>query len=90
MSTEIWKFPLRVGAQTVDLPKHSRLLSVAAQGDDPMLWAVVVPSNAKTKRKIFVAMTGQSCDDELRGPFLGTVLLSDGSFVLHVFDHGDS
>jgi hypothetical protein len=89
MSTEIWKFPLTVGAQTIDLPTHSRLLSVAAQGDDPVLWAVVVPSNAKTKRKIFVAMTGQSCDHELRGPFLGTVLLGGGNFVLHVFDHGE-
>ena len=34
-------------------------------------------------------MTGQSCADELRGPFLGTVLLAKGQFVLHVFDHGE-
>lgn len=89
MSTEIWKFPIKFGLQKISIPEHSRLLSVAAQDDQLMLWAVVVPSNQKTQREIYVAMTGQSCDDELRGPFLGTVLFDRGEFVLHVFDHGE-
>jgi hypothetical protein len=45
MSVEIWKFPLQPGSQELPLPIYSRVLSVAAQGDKLMLWAVVHPSN---------------------------------------------
>lgn len=90
MTLEIWKFTLHPLTNLVDMPDHARVLSVAFQGDDLRVWAVVVPSNMPRKRGFFVAGTGWPCDDRAVGAvgaFVGTAFTSDG-LVFHVFDHG--
>jgi hypothetical protein len=87
MSCEIWKFEITYGTNTVSMPRHARILSCAFQGQQLMIWAVVVPGNPKVARTIFVSGTGHPHEHDLRGPFVGTAFI--GSLVFHVFDHGE-
>jgi hypothetical protein len=89
MAETIWKFELTVGNNKIEMPEDCCTLSVACQGTQLFVWAIVVPSRQRTKRRFFVAMTGQTCNNnDLNGRFLGSAYC-DG-FVFHVFDHGDA
>lgn len=87
MTLEIWKFTLQPLVNHIEMPDHARVLSVAFQGADLRVWAVVVPSNMPRKRGFFVAGTGWPCDDKAVGAFVGTAIMGNG-LVFHVFDHG--
>lgn len=98
----IWKFPIpspgESGAISVLLPRGARLLSVHAQREEPQIWALVDPAAPKVRRRLLIAVTGQTgparvpetgerFDD---AKFVGTFLLLGGSLVFHVFDFGES
>jgi hypothetical protein len=82
----IWKFPLLVSdVNVLEMPKDATILSVQAQDDEPMLWALIEPEGPKTSRVVLTFGTGHRVDDSpLR--FIGTYQLRGGAFVGHVFE----
>jgi len=85
----IWKFELQPGKNRLQMPIGAKLLSVHPQRDSISLWALVRPENKRTERRIFVALTGSDAPGVAPDKFIGTVLLDEGAFVVHVFDCGD-
>jgi hypothetical protein len=88
----IWKFPLApADIQDVPMPPGAEILSVAVQKGSVCLWAQVVPAEMKESRRVAMIGTGipiYEHDLPASAKFIGTVLLNDGSLVLHVFDLG--
>jgi hypothetical protein len=85
----IWKYILEaVDQQFLELPLHTEILSVANQGDNIVLYALVNPEIKTTKNhRIEVYGTGHQIQDSNLSDlkFLGTVLMYNGSLVFHVF-----
>ncbi len=71
----------------LDLPLNSEILSVKEQfGDICILVKVDLGESTLESRKFVIYGTGHKIDkDNLK--FIDTVLLFNGSFVLHVFEH---
>lgn len=99
----IWKFPLYPDVRPVPMPRGARLLSVGKQvatdprhaeawppGEAVFLWAMVDPEAPTVTRRICVGGTGHNYVPEWgESPFLGTVSLLGGHFIVHVFDGGE-
>jgi hypothetical protein len=82
----IYKYPLEINDNiALDLPKGAKVLSIGNQNNIPCLWALVDPAKPKEKRRFRVLQTGQSVKGDI-GTFIGTVLLNNGHFVIHVFE----
>lgn len=84
----IWKYELtkKIGNQIIHLPGGAEILSVGSQNDILMIWVDVNPASKHAFYKLFIVETGQNAPEG--GKFLGTVLLDNESYVLHVFDMG--
>lgn len=86
----IWKFPLRVAdRQMVTMPKGARILSAGAQGETPVLWAVVDPAAEKEQRPILIRGTGHPANGCEDARFIGTIFMLGGAIVFHVFEEAD-
>jgi hypothetical protein len=87
MTHTIWKFglPIKDSAQ-LTMPQGSRVLTVATQGGQPYLWAVVDPRLATENRTFYVRGTGHPLGTAEGATFIGTFMLEDGLFVGHVFE----
>jgi hypothetical protein len=82
----IHKYSLEISdTVALDLPKGAKVLSVQNQNNIPCLWALVDPAKPKEKRHFRILGTGQPVGGTA-GTFLGTVLLNNGHFVIHVFE----
>ncbi len=85
MSLTIWKFPLPIGDDVrVRMPRHARVLSVAAVRDEVFLWAIIDPAEPEVSRPFSVRGTGHELGEV--GEYVGTVVLLGGALVFHVFD----
>lgn len=90
MSQTIWKYDLdAVNRQEIEVPEGAYghglgALHVGVQHDEPVLWRQVNPDNKKCTAVIRMFATGEKLPDE-RLYYLGTVHLSNGRLVLHVF-----
>lgn len=84
----IYKYDLTVGTNVVKMPANSVVLSVQAQGNRPVLYALVREDKLSTSvaRRFHVVMTGQLIEDLDCSGFIGTVMLESGTFVVHVFE----
>lgn len=80
----IWKYELELGSQTLELPQGAQPLSVAVQQGGVMLWALVTPEAPTCYRRVYVVGTGHELPEDL-GSYVGTVLLTGGALVFHVF-----
>ena len=71
----------------LDLPLNSEILSAKEQFGDICIWVKVdLGESTLESRKFVIYGTGHKIDkDNLK--FIDTVLLFNGSFVLHVFEH---
>ena len=93
----IFKYPLALADLVhVDMPKGARSLSVAMQGQDIMVWALVDPKAPLTRHCFAIRGTGHPVSPEVeQGDFIGTVFLTyftckyGAPFVWHIFDLGD-
>lgn len=88
MSKAIWKYPLEItGEQGITMPKGAKIIAVGNQYENLALWAIVNPEQGGIKefRKIYIYGTGHSTD-EIKGSYIGTVLMRDGSLVWHIFE----
>lgn len=82
----MWKFCLpTVGrALPVEMPRGARVVHVAAQADEPCLWAEVDPVAEPATRSFRVRATGEPV--ESTSEYLGSVHLAAGRFVGHVYE----
>lgn len=82
----VWKYILEPGETTLEIPVGAQILSVAVQGEEVCLWALVEPDAIIEPRQFIVAGTGESIPDKYQPPaFIGTVHLS-AFLVFHVFE----
>jgi len=81
----IYKYNLKVGANEIEMPANSSVLTVQAQQNKLQLWAIVNPDAPKKKRKFMVIGTGfelpANCTDR---NYISTV--QDDIYVFHIFD----
>ena len=84
MATEIWKFILRPNSR-VEMPIGAKVLTAHEQRDEICLWAEVDPSAKKETRNFEVFGTGHAMPEGKRR-YIGTVHMSGGAFVFHVFE----
>lgn len=87
MIQSIWKFKLGISGE-IEMPVDAKVLSVANQYEDVCLWALCNPGVYREIRKFLIVGTGWQHDLPL-GRFIGTVILSEGKRVLHVFESQD-
>lgn len=94
MSIFKYNIPANSGVHTLLLPEGSQILSAAVQfpGDGEFQVWVRIPNEEGIRKRAYdlcVCMTGSGTDYQMqdgKGRFIGTVLLSGGHFVLHVFE----
>jgi hypothetical protein len=88
----IWKFPLGPSLDDIriSMPKGAKVLSVQAQHDAPMVWAIVQPDADKETRRFVVFGTGHPIAhhdiDVVASRFVGTFQMSGGALVFHLFE----
>lgn len=70
--------------QWLDIPEGGEILCVHEQYDRPTLWARVDANAPIKKRRITLRTTGFAVTSEEK--YIGTFLLSGGTFVGHVFE----
>ena len=87
----IWKFPIKTtDLQTVEMPGGAEILSVADQGGQLTLWAIVWPKVQAEHRQIEIIGAGNPVPNdnemnrEIQREFIGTAF--QGPFVWHVFE----
>lgn len=86
----IFKYTLAaIGTQSVEMPVGSQILSLDVQNNQVQLWAMVDP-NEREKENIKIEMMGTghafTIPDEFL-KFIGTVQLSGGKWVFHIFQN---
>lgn len=74
---------------TLDLPVGAKFLSVQVQYSTPVLYALVLTTNARETRRFRLAGTGHPIEDPRQLDFIGTFLVSGGSLVFHLFVYKD-
>lgn len=81
----ILKYTLNiVDYQELTLSENSKILSVANQRDNIVLYALTSESTTCTYA-IIMHGTGHPANDVIGAQFIGTVSLYNGSLVFHVF-----
>lgn len=87
----IWKYPLNVGSQTIELPRGADLLHIAEQHGCLTLWARVAPTAPLVTRNVLVVGTGGAPRVTGRCSYVGTAALCTvgGDYVWHAFDLGE-
>lgn len=81
----IWKYTLASHC-SLSIPAGAQLLSVKTQGCDICAWFLLDDAKSERQERHFrIYGTGHKVSDEtLR--FIDTVMLDEGSLVLHVFE----
>lgn len=83
---KIFKYHINIpGSDIIEMPEGSEILYVGNQYNSVFLWAKVDSTRKLTKRKFIVCNTGDDLPANTK-KFLGTVLLNEGSYVLHIFE----
>lgn len=83
---KIYKYNLEVtDEQDITIPMGARILSVAEQRTNIVLYALVDPEAPPTLSHISIRGTGHDSDNLEDKRFLGTVNLCSGSLMFHVF-----
>lgn len=83
---KIFKYPLKiVDMQVVSFPMGAKILSVKEQSNIPVLYALVDIDADSEDRVIAMFGTGEDCGYPSTDDFIGTVMLMNGTLVLHVF-----
>lgn len=85
----IYKYVVPRGAHIagITMPEGAKLLTAQKQYDDIVLWAVADPKAPMVTRRIGVAVTGDGFAWD-GFPYIATVALHGGSFIVHLFDLG--
>lgn len=83
----IWKYPLSPREiQDISMPEGAEILTVQNQNENICIWAKVDPNAPKVLRTFAVYGTGWDIVTNASMEYIGTVQLSRGEFVYHVFE----
>lgn len=87
MKSVIWKYPISARAEfTLEMPEgRFELLSVQMQNGEPVMWAIVNPTQRKTLHKFRVVPTGEEFERTDLHRYLGTFQPVNG-LVFHLFE----
>lgn len=81
----VWKYPLKIGQEVVELPFASEILSFKIQNEVPTIWVLIRDANViKENRRFLVTGTGFEFSKH-DYKFIGTDF-SEGSYVWHCFE----
>jgi hypothetical protein len=81
----VYKYPVPLADEVVvEIPVFAKILRVDLQFGEPCMWALVDTDEKPSKRRFMWCGTGHSADGV--GAYVGTVLVSGGSFVFHLFE----
>ena len=81
----VWKFPLMVTTRfSVEMPDGAKILCVGAQGDQPVMWALVDTAEPPVGRVFSVHGTGHEVEEGEK--YVGTFEIIGGRFVGHLFE----
>ncbi len=87
-----YRLPVDAGERRVgiEMPQGATPLHVSAQQrgagvEEAFLWALVDPSQPSESFPLWLALTGAPLPEGL-GEHLGTAVMYDGTFVVHVFE----
>ena len=92
MTRKVWVYRKTLedlnGLISFDMPSGAKVLSVVAYGESALSIYVLVDPEATTVKKVFrIVGTGHDVEAFVSyKQFVGTVVLSMGSLVLHVFE----
>lgn len=93
MSKVIWKYEINKGSYfELELPKDAEILTVQAQNNFPMMWALVNQEADKEVRKFATIGTGHEIPDSINKvlkKYIGTYQIEDGFYVFHVFEFAE-
>ena len=81
----IHKYRLPLSGE-VEMPAGAQVLSVAAEQDEPCLWALVDTSAPLTRRRFAAIGTGRDAGMTKYGTYVGVYRLSGERGVYHVFE----
>jgi hypothetical protein len=81
----IWKYPLQIGRNTIQMPAGARVLTVQSQAGTPCLWALVFPHQEQEARVFDLYGTGHPMPANC-GEYVGTVQDYGGQLIWHIFD----
>lgn len=83
---EIWKFPVPLADWIkVSMPQGAEILHFDEQKGELFIWARVDPTAPTELRAFRFAGTGHPLDQSV-GRHVGTVKLSDGALIFHLFE----
>jgi hypothetical protein len=83
----IYKYPMPIVDElTKELPAGSQLLCVQMQRGEPQLWAVVDTDQPPVARDFRWVGTGHPFDLGTHCAYIGTVQISEGLRVFHLFE----
>jgi len=92
MMLKIWKFELPdfvVQKVILILPGGAKILSVVELKGNIAIYVQVNPDATAVQREFVFVMTGTPLELPEKAVFIGTVVLENGDYVLHVFDLGE-
>jgi hypothetical protein len=91
---KIFKYILKAeDKQVLTLPLPAKILSVAEQFQNIVLYAMVYPDcrQGSVDRTIYIVGTGHDAEHLYDKTFIGTVKLAEGALMFHIFtDYCDS
>lgn len=85
MSKAVWKYELQLDTQ-LQMPVGAEILTVGVQHERICLWAKVDVNAPKAPREFQIVGTGHTMDNGGNTTYIGTVMLSDGYLVFHIFE----
>jgi hypothetical protein len=83
---QVWKFDVRPGDFTVDMPRGAHVLTVQMQHERPMMWALVDPTEPVQKRRFVLVGTGHPVVNAEWMRYVGTFQVREGQLVFHLFE----
>lgn len=92
MTPRVFKYPVPIADEArILMPEWAQILSVAFQGPQLMLWAIVDPDAPKQVRVLAIRGTGHPAaglDGTEPAAFVGTAI-HPGGLVFHIWDRGE-
>lgn len=82
----IWKFPLKIGENLIQMPEGARPLTVQVQEGDVCLWADVLVDAPPEPRIFTLYGTGHPLPTIEYIQYIGTVQLEEWGLVFHVYE----
>jgi hypothetical protein len=91
MAKVIWKYEIPLlGEFKIAMSKGARILKVATQYDNPVMWALVDDAAEKETRKFVIVGTGQRINQGACAlNYIDTFLEDQDRFVWHLFEATD-